>query len=150
MRLAGRLIECDPDVRGGDGFAIARDILDSGRALSKMNALILAQGTKAFDHNHPPLGPLSLEVRADRDGIVVGIDNLQIARIARLAGAPKVQSSGVDLLCKLGDQARAGQPLYRIHAAYGSDLEFARQASERSTGYTLGHAGQVPHVFVEF
>jgi thymidine phosphorylase len=32
--LAGRLIECDPDVRGGDGFAIARDILDSGRALA--------------------------------------------------------------------------------------------------------------------
>lgn len=150
LRLAGRLIECDPDVRGGDGFAIARDILDSGRALTKMNALIEAQGKKTFDHGHPPLGPLSLEVYADRDGIVVGIDNLQIARIARLAGAPKVQSSGVDLLCKLGDAAHAGQALYRIHAAYGSDLEFARQASERFTGYVLGSSDQVPHVFVEF
>ena len=27
LRLAGRMIEADPDVRGGDGFAIARDIL---------------------------------------------------------------------------------------------------------------------------
>ena len=150
LRLAGRLIECDPDVRGGDGFAIARDILDSGRALAKMNALIDAQGKKAFDHNHPPLGPLSLDVCADRDGIVVGIDNLQIARIARLAGAPKVQSSGVDLLCKLGDVARAGQTLYRIHAAYASDLEFARQASDKPSAYVLGDSDQVPHVFVEF
>jgi len=82
--------------------------------------------------------------------VVVGIDNLQIARIARLAGAPKVPGSGVDLLCKLGDPARAGQALYRIHAAYASDLEFARQASGRASGYALGTADQVPHVFVEF
>ena len=27
LRLAGRLIECNPDIRGGDGFAIARDIM---------------------------------------------------------------------------------------------------------------------------
>jgi thymidine phosphorylase len=31
LRLAGRVLEFDPDVRGGDGFPIARDILDSGR-----------------------------------------------------------------------------------------------------------------------
>jgi len=82
--------------------------------------------------------------------VVVGIDNLQIARIARLAGAPKVPGSGVDLLCKLGDPARAGRPLYRIYAAYASDLEFARQASAKSSGYTVGEADQMPHVFVEF
>jgi hypothetical protein len=33
LRLAGRVIEFDPDVRGGDGYRIARDILESGRAL---------------------------------------------------------------------------------------------------------------------
>ena len=33
LRRAGRLIECNPDVRGGDGFTIARNILDSGRAI---------------------------------------------------------------------------------------------------------------------
>ena len=34
LRLAGRILEFDPDVRGGQGFTIARDILDSGRALA--------------------------------------------------------------------------------------------------------------------
>ena len=60
LRLAGRLIECHPDVRGGDGFAIARDILDSGRALAKMNAIIAAQGAKEFDHNQPQARRLDL------------------------------------------------------------------------------------------
>ena len=44
LRLAGRIIEFDPDVRGGRGFTIARDILDSGRALEKMRAIMAAQG----------------------------------------------------------------------------------------------------------
>jgi thymidine phosphorylase len=150
LRLAGRLIEADPDVRGGDGFAIARDILDSGRALSRMQAIITAQGARPFDHNHPPLGALTLEVFAPVDGVVTGIDNLQIARIARIAGAPKVQSAGVDLLRKLGDDIQQGEPLYRVHAAYPSDLEFAAQLCCKASGYTLGQAHEVPHVFVEF
>ena len=150
LRLAGRLIESDPDVRGGDGFAIARDILDSGRALTRMNDIIQAQGARPFDHNHPELGALSFEVRASGAGVVAGIDNFQIARVARLAGAPKVKGAGVDLFRKLGDSVAAGDLLYRVHASYPADLEFARQASARSTGYTIGRANEVPHVFVEF
>ncbi|MCM2341061.1 thymidine phosphorylase family protein, partial [Rhodoferax sp.] len=150
LRLAGRLIECHPDVRGGDGFSIARDILDSGRALAKMNAIIAAQGAKDFDYNNPPLALLTFEVRAPTDGVVTNIDNLQVARIARLAGAPKVAGAGIDLFQKLGDAVMAGDLLYRVHASYQSDLSFARQASARSNGYTLGKASEVPHVFVEF
>ena len=150
LRLAGRLIECHPDVRGGDGFAIARDILDSGRALAKMRAIMAAQGQKVFDHNAPQLGALTFEVCATQSGVVTGIDNLQIARIARLAGAPKVVSAGIDLFRKLGDAVACGDVLYRVHAGYQSDLLFARQASDKSNGYTVGTANQVPHVFVEF
>jgi len=150
LRLAGRLIEFSPDVRGGDGFAIARDILDSGRALAKMNDIIAAQGARAFDHNKPTLGPLTLDVRAERAGVVCGIDNFQLARIARFAGAPKVPSAGVDLAKKLGEEVQAGDLLYRIHADFPADLQFARHACEKSTGYAIGTAADVPHAFVEF
>ena len=150
LRLAGRLLECDPDIRGGDGYAIARDILDSGRALEKMRRLIEAQGARPFDHEHPALGALTFEVKAPQTGTVVGIDNLQVARIAQLAGAPKVRGAGVDLLCKLGDVVAAGDVLYRVHADFPADLAFARQASQRANAYTLGEPDALPHVFVEF
>ena len=150
LRLAGRLIEFSPDVRGGDGFAIARDILDSGRALSKMNDIIRAQGAHPFDHNQLALGPLSFDVRAERAGVVCGIDNLQMARIARFAGAPKVRQAGVDLERKLGETVETGDLLYRVYAQYPSDLQFARQACDKSAGYSIGSASDVPHAFVEF
>ncbi|WP_374409545.1 thymidine phosphorylase family protein [Hydrogenophaga sp.] len=149
LRLAGRLIECSPDVRGGQGYAIARDILESGRALSRMRDIVQAQGAHAFDPQRPPLGELTHEVRAQAAGVVVGIDNLQIAQVARLAGAPKVKGAGVDLMCRLGDQVEAGQTLYRIHASYRSDMAFACQAVERHPGVAIGLPGQVPQVFVE-
>jgi thymidine phosphorylase len=150
LRLAGRLIEYDPDVRGGEGFAIARDILDSGRALAKMNAIIEAQGSKQFDHKNPPLGSLVYEVKAPTSGVVVSIDNLQIASIARLAGAPKVRSAGIDLVCKLGDKVEAGETLYRIHSEIQADFVFAKKLCDKASGYQIGREEEIHHVFVEF
>jgi len=150
LRLAGRLIECNSDVRGGDGYAIARDILDSGRALASMNAIIKAQGARSFNHNQPHLAPLTFEVFAEAAGVVVGMDNLQIAKIARLAGAPKVENAGVDLVKKLGDAVASGELLYRIHAEFATDLEFAKQAAFKQSAYTIGTLQELPHVFVEF
>ncbi|MCB1318397.1 MAG: thymidine phosphorylase family protein, partial [Leptospiraceae bacterium] len=138
LELAGRIIEFDPDVRGGQGYAIARDILDSGRALAKMNAIIEGQGLRTVDFTP---GQFCYEVRADRAGIVTGIDNLQMAKIARIAGAPMDKKAGVDLLRKTGDTVNAGDVLYRVYAEFMSDFEFAQKLVEQNNGYTLNKAG---------
>lgn len=150
LRLAGRLLEQDPDVRGGDGFSIARDILDSGRALATMNAIIDAQGSNHFDYKNPQLGKLSHEVLATSSGVVTSIDNFHIAHIARLAGAPKLLGAGVDLLRKLGDKVEIGDVLYRIYSEIDADLNFSKELCEKSSAYEIGRAEDISHVFVEF
>ena len=150
LRLAGRMIEWDPAVRGGQGLEIARDILASGRALRRMNAIIAAQGATGFDYRHPALGERSFEVLAPASGVVTLINNQQLARIAGHAGAPKVKSAGVDLCCKLGQTVARGEVLYRVYARYPADLEFARKACQTSSGYAIGAAQDVPQVSVEF
>lgn len=135
LQLAGRILEFDPDIRGGQGYIMARDILDSGRALAKMQAIIEAQGKNP----HPPgIGPLRHDVLAGQDGIVTAIDNLQLAHIARLAGAPMDQGAGVDLRCKLGDRVAPDTPIYTIYAAFPADFDFARELAAQDTGYTIG------------
>jgi thymidine phosphorylase len=140
LLLAGRMIEFDPDVRGGDGWRIARDILESGRALAQMNAIIDAQGRVG---SPPVLGALSTELRAGQGGVVLAIDNLRLSRIARLAGAPMVPGAGVDLLAKVGDKVLAGQPLYRLYAQFEADLAFASELARRDAGYLIGSASGV-------
>ncbi len=146
LRLAGRIIEFDPDVRGGRGFTIARDILDSGRALEKMQAIIAAQGPPR--HAYVP-GPLWFDVKSTRTGTVTGIDNLRLARIASFAGAPAAKGAGVDLFMKLGDRVRNGDPLYRVHAEFAADFRFAHALCQKDIGYTIGPAADAPPVFVQ-
>jgi thymidine phosphorylase len=135
LQLASRVLEFDPDVRGGQGYTLARDILDSGRALEKMQDIIAAQGPATEQH---VVGHLSEAIKAERDGHVLEIDNLQVARIARLAGAPMDKGAGVDLYRKTGDAVRRGEPLYAIHAEFEADFSFARDAADRDCGVTVG------------
>jgi thymidine phosphorylase len=134
LRLAGRILEFDPDVRGGDGEALARDILESGRAAAKMQAIIDAQGRRA---DPPGPGPLVAEIRAPRAGTVGGFDHLRLARAARQAGAPASPGAGIDLLVRLGDPVRAGQPLYRLHAENPGEFELAQAWCDADAGISI-------------
>jgi thymidine phosphorylase len=147
LRLAGRIIEFDPDVRGGQGYAIAREILESGRALEKMDRIIKAQGEKS---NRPALGRLSFDICASTSGTVTAIDNFFLARLARLAGAPISPGAGVDLFRKLGDRVEQGEPLYRLYAEFPSNHEFARDFVAKGSGYTIGEAELAPRYYVDF
>lgn len=147
LRLAGRVLEFDPDVRGGQGYSIARDILDSGRALQKMNAIIEAQGLQP--KSFAP-GELTHGVCAIKSGVVTAIDNLQMARIASFAGAPMDKGAGVDLLKKQGDSVSKGDVLYRIHAEFLADFNFSRKLCQQNSGYRIGDLKDIPKAFVEF
>jgi thymidine phosphorylase len=147
LQLAGRIIEFDPDVRGGQGYAIARDILESGRASAKMHALIQAQGAKTIDL-HP--GSLCHEVFSGCDGVVTSIDNFQMAKIARLAGAPMMKKAGVDLLKKLGNPVKKGDILYRIYAEFPADFKFAQDLATQNNGYTIGSDEQIIKSLIAF
>ncbi len=141
LRLAGRILEFDPDVRGGQGYVIARDILDSGRALAKMQAIIQAQG--ANQTQYLP-GRLQYQVAAPDEGMVTAIDNLQIAHIARLAGAPIDKGAGVDLHKSLGDSVQQDEPLYTIHAEFPANFNFAKEAAGISNGYQIETSYEQP------
>jgi thymidine phosphorylase len=145
LRLAGRILEFDPDIRGGQGFAIARDILDSGRALDKMNAIIDAQGRHK---ESPALGGKTFDVPSPATGVVIAIDNFHLARVARYAGAPMEKGAGVDLYKKIGDAVTQGEALYRVYSAFLADQNFAQALCREQCGFTIGRADEIPRAFV--
>jgi thymidine phosphorylase len=134
LRLAGRILEFDPDVRGGQGYVIARDILESGRADEKMQAIINAQGIQTTTEDG---APLVYEIKAEKSGYVHTIDNFKIASIASLAGAPIDKYAGIYLFKKVGDKVSKGEVLYKIYACFKSDFEFATQFATDNNAYSI-------------
>ena len=135
LDLAGRILEFHPDVRGGKGRTIAKEILDSGKAFEKMEAIIDAQGRRK---HAPGLGTMIYDVKAQKSGVVTAIDNYVINRIARLAGAPLDKGAGIYLYKKVGDRVEEGDALYRLYSEFEADFNFAKSfIKNRSTGYLI-------------
>ncbi len=137
LQLSGRILEFDPDVRGGEGYRLARDLLESGRAWERMQAIIEAQGRNL---EPPELAKLTRDICAERSGVVTAIDNLLIARTARLAGAPLDKGAGLYLHRKLGQRVEQGEPLFTIHAEYPADFQFALNYAQEHPAYSIGDA----------
>jgi thymidine phosphorylase len=136
LRLAAHLLEYDPQLRGGSGYARARELLDSGAALKKMQGIIDAQGPS---NCRSDIGKLTFDVAAADDGTISEINCLQLNRLARTAGAPIDKGAGIRLFGKIGDRVEKGQPLYRIHAYDQSELNLAASAARANCGYTIGN-----------
>jgi thymidine phosphorylase len=135
LRLAAHLLDNDPELRGGNGYARARELLDSGAALKQMHKIIDAQGPSRCGTE---VGSLTSDVPAQRGGFVQAIDCLRLNRLARTAGAPLDKGAGIRLFKKIGDRVEPGEPLYRIHAFDPSQFALADAASRADPGYTIG------------
>jgi thymidine phosphorylase len=135
LRLAAHLLEYDPDLRGGAGYARAKELLDGGAALKQMQKIIEAQGPSDCSAE---AGPLTANVPAPRDGVVEAIDCLRLNRLARTAGAPIDKGAGIKVFKKVGDWVEQGEPLYRIHAADQSEYDLALAGAKADAGYIVG------------
>jgi thymidine phosphorylase len=121
LTLAGHVLEFSPNVPRGRGLQIATDILNSGKAFSKFQAICEAQGgmreIPTAQYHHVVESPVS--------GAIINIDNRYISRVAKLAGAPESKSAGIELLTSLNAIVCKSQPLFKIHAETKGQLEYA-------------------------
>ncbi|MCP6757153.1 thymidine phosphorylase, partial [Klebsiella pneumoniae] len=53
------------------------------------------------------------------------MDNRRLARIAKLAGAPRAPAAGLDLHVRLNERVETGQPLFTLHAETPGELAYA-------------------------
>lgn len=123
LTLAGRVLEVGGATATGQGNALARAVLADGRAWRKFQEICEAQGGM----REPPLAAFTQQILARRSGSVITIDNRRLARIAKLAGAPKSPCAGIDLHVHHGDFVERGQALYTLHASSPGALAYAAE-----------------------
>lgn len=123
LALAGRVLEMGGATATGHGNALARAVLADGQAWRKFQEICEAQGGM----REPPLAAFTQQILARRSGSVITIDNRRLARIAKLAGAPKSPCAGIDLHVRHGDFVERGQALYTLHASSPGALAYAAE-----------------------
>lgn len=112
---------------------VAKDILESGKALVKMNEMIKLQGKV----KEPKLGEYTYVVRSRNKGRVKSIDNEVIAKIARVAGAPKDKGAGLYLEKHVKDKVKSGDVLYTVYAESKFKLGLAKKVIKWNKGYLI-------------
>jgi thymidine phosphorylase len=137
--LAGEVLEMGGAARTAAGRALARSILDSGRALRRFTAICEAQG----DFREPGRARQRRDVMALNSGWVRSIDNRRLARVAKLAGAPADACAGVLLHVHNGDRVEKGQPIFEVHAESRGELEYSLAYLE-SSGHPIDIGEEKP------
>jgi len=122
LKLAGALLEFCGRTPRGEGEELATITLASGKALRKFEAICRAQG--GF---REPLRPAFEQViEAESAGQVVAIDNRRLARLAKLAGAPRASAAGVLLqAAAVGSRVARGDPLFTLCAETPGERDYA-------------------------
>lgn len=131
LMMAGLMLEMTRKYK--EGVKVAREILESGKALKKMNEIVAAQGKLT----KPKLGQFTYKVRSGKIGRVKEINNETIAKIARMAGAPDDKGAGLYLARKVHELVKKMDLLYTVYAENKFKLELARQIIHKDNGYLI-------------
>lgn len=124
--LAGLLLEMAGKASRGGGQALAKEILSSGMALTKMKEIIEAQGGDPKIRSESiRVGEKKATITAPTDGYVTHVSNSAINEIARATGAPSEKGAGLVLYGKRGRSVTKGEPILDIIAERSSKLEQA-------------------------
>lgn len=123
--IAGELLELAGVIEKGNGFAKAKQILKTGKALRQMKKIINAQGKKYNKSEDVPIGEFYEDVPASKQGYVRTIGIADFTQIALEAGAPFDKGAGVVLMQKQNNSINKGDILYRIYAENKDKLRSA-------------------------
>ena len=110
-------------MKPGSGYKIAENILADANALKKFQKICKAQGNL----KSPPTANFIYPIKAQHQGQVNGIDNRQLSKLAKLAGAPTAQAAGIKKYTPLGITVEKGDVLFEIHATFKGELDYAKK-----------------------
>lgn len=106
----------------------AYEILDSGFAYEKMKEIIKAQGGRPkIDPDKIKVGKFNYVHKANRSGRIKSLNNFAIAKIARVAGAPKDPESGIYLCKHEREKVKKGEKIFTIYANSRASLKYAKE-----------------------
>lgn len=135
--LAGKLLEMSGKARKFSGYKMAKKILDSGKAYGKFHEIVRAQKGIILEPDKMKLAKHHIDIKAQKSGKIMEINNKIISKTALLLGAPKDKKSGIYLYKKRNDRVRYGEALYTMYSESKDELNLAIRKIKDNNGYVI-------------
>ncbi|VVB82410.1 AMP phosphorylase [uncultured archaeon] len=120
--LAGQLFEMTGKSPKGKGEILAREMLDSGKAIKKFKDIIKAQRGSL---HRLRLAKFKRDIQVKSNARIIDIDNKKITSLARIAGCPMDKSAGLYLYKHIGARLKKGEKILTVYAESKSRLRDA-------------------------
>ncbi|KDM91540.1 thymidine phosphorylase family protein [Photobacterium galatheae] len=131
--LAAHLFAIAFEETYAQGLARATAILDEGKAWQQFQRILAAQGgmknLSEAQYQHTETSQIT--------GTLVAIDNRQLSRLAKLAGAPATAAAGVRLHKRVGDNIQIGEPLFTLYSDTAGEQQYAMSYYRQSEIFTI-------------
>lgn len=142
LRLSGKLLDlCYEDMdkkKVGTGEAVAREILQDGRALKKMQEIIKAQrGNSKVTSSSLKLSKHKKEYKAHKKGVISGVDNFKISAIAKILGSPDDKAAGIFLQKRIEEKVEKDDILCTLYSSDSWKLKEGYETLEHMPIYII-------------
>jgi AMP phosphorylase len=137
LHIASDILELSKKVRKGKGYQYAKEILESGKAYKKFNDIIKAQDGKLPKPDKMRLAKFNSIFKAKKTGKVTHINNQNMNRIARIAGAPHDKEAGVFLHVHKNDKVKKGDKLFTLYSDNKKRLNYAKNEYDWEQGIVI-------------
>lgn len=135
VHLCGLILE----MAGKGDERLANDILKSGKALKKMREIIGQQGG---EQNVKPedieVGEHRADIRSEKAGTLLWMDNNLLVEIARAAGSPKDKKAGILIHKKIGEKVKKGELVVEIYSEKATKLGLAEKIIHETRPFGIG------------
>lgn len=159
LNLAGEMLFHGKVVSSPEeGYKLAKDAIMTGAALEKMAELIKSQGGNPEVLKMPleylKRSPLSMDIVSSADGVIDSIDTRSIGEGVRRLGGGRSQKedeidpgASVEVLVKIGDKVKKGQPILRAFFSDGVDIDGAM--AYLNSACSTAEKAQIPKLILE-
>lgn len=113
LKMAGIILEMANKAKPRQGYKKAKEILESGQALKKFQQIVKIQGKSKYELRP---GKYKIDFKSNQDGTIRAINNKEISKLARIAGAPIDKYAGVLMHSKIGAKVQKDQLLYTVYS----------------------------------
>ena len=113
------------------------DSLNSGKAYEKMKEIIKAQKGNIFRPEQLRFAKFKKDIYANKSGKIFEVNNKDVSKIARTAGAPQDKTAGIYLSKKLKDSVKKNELLLTIYSDSRKKLNYAIELVKEKNPYII-------------